>query len=77
VGRHRKHRSTRLTPRPRIVAWVDLRTTLTHYLTLDAAAAGRKGGGRYIALCGADVLTAGMTDPGTGTCRTCVDLGMK
>lgn len=71
-GKHRQRRGRpQLGLRPRVFAWVDLRTSVTHYLTPEAAAAGRRGGGRYIALCGAEVLTAGMTDPGRGTCPSC------
>ncbi len=40
------------------VAWVDLRTGITHLLTPDAVAAGRVRGGRYIAVCGAQVVPA-------------------
>jgi hypothetical protein len=37
----------------------------------DAAAAGRVRGGRYITLCGAEVIAAGMTEPGReGTATT-------
>jgi hypothetical protein len=50
---------------------VDLRTGITHLLTPDAAAAGRVRGERYIALCGAEVIPAGMTEPGRGHCETC------
>lgn len=72
-GKHRKpRRRARLCLRPPgLFAWVDLRTKLTHLLTPDAAAAGRVGGGRYIALCGADVIPAAMTEPGRGYCQSC------
>jgi hypothetical protein len=76
-GKRRRHRRAArpVLPRPRrLVEWVDLRSTLRHYLTLDDAAAGRKGGGHYVALCGAVILPAGMTEPGTGTCPNCVEL---
>jgi hypothetical protein len=72
-GKHRRlRRRARLAlRRPALVAWVDLRTSITHLLTPDAAAAGRVGGGRYIALCGADVIPASMTEPGRGYCQSC------
>lgn len=60
-------------PRVRTIAWVDLRTNLTHLLTPDAAAAGRVPGGRYIALCGLEMIPAAMTDPGHGHCQLCHD----
>ncbi|HEV7451454.1 MAG TPA: hypothetical protein VGO16_08710, partial [Pseudonocardiaceae bacterium] len=72
-GKHRRlRRRARLAPRrPALVAWVDLRTRITHLLTPDAAAAGRAGGGRYLAVCGADVIPASITDPGNGYCQSC------
>ncbi len=71
MGRHTLRRA-RLTVRRRpLIAWVDLRTSLTHLLTPDAAAAGRRGGGRYIAVCGAEVIPASMTEPGRGDCEPC------
>ncbi|MGH3834209.1 MAG: hypothetical protein ACRDSF_00675 [Pseudonocardiaceae bacterium] len=56
---------------PRVVEMVDAPTGTTHLLTPDAAAAGRRAEGRYVAVCGAVVLPAGMTDPGRGYCRSC------
>ncbi len=53
------------------IAWVDLRTGITHLLTPDAAAAGRVRVGRYLALCGAEVIPAAMTEPGHGDCQPC------
>jgi hypothetical protein len=40
----------------RAIEVVDARTLLGHFLTLDAFAAGQLPDGRYIALCGEDVL---------------------
>lgn len=72
AGRHRLNGRPRLRLRPpALIAWVDLRTELTHLLTPDAAAAGRVARGRYVALCGADVIPAAMTEPGTGYCQPC------
>lgn len=75
MGKHRRARGRpRLGLRPRLFAWVDLRTSLTHYLTPDAAAAGRKGGGHYIAVCGQTVIPAAMTEPGRGMCQSCTTM---
>jgi hypothetical protein len=65
-----KHRAHRVR-RPALVAWVDVRDHLTHLLAPDAAAAGGKAKGRYTALCGVDVLPAGMTEVGCGNCWPC------
>jgi hypothetical protein len=69
-------RLTRRRPRlalrpPAPLERVDPRTGITHLVTPDAAAAGRVRGGRYLALCGAEVIPAGMTEPGRGHCETC------
>lgn len=69
-------RITRRRPRlalrpPAPLEWVDLRTGITHLLTPDAAAAGRVRGGRYIALCGWDLIPADRTEPARGTCQEC------
>jgi hypothetical protein len=57
--------------RPRFVEMVDARTGDAHWLTSDALAAGRRGGGRYIALCGADVLPHSLAAPPLDFCRAC------
>lgn len=67
-------RLTRRRPRPlrgvRVtIAQVDLRTGVRHLLTPDAVAAGRVREGRYIALCGAQVIPA-MTASGV-KCQPC------
>ncbi len=51
------------------VAWVDLRTGITHLLTPDVVAAGRVRGRRYIAVCGAQVIPA--MKAGEGDCQPC------
>lgn len=43
-------------------------------LTPDALAAGRHPAGRYIALCGQDVLPAGLAEPERGRCTSCVSI---
>lgn len=42
-----------------------------HFLTHDALAAGRRAKGRYIALCGVEVLPAALVDPERGVCTSC------
>ena len=76
-SRHRRPnlwgRLTRRQPNPGVratIAWVDLRTGITHLLTPDAVAAGRVKEGRYIAVCGAQVIPA-MTESGEGDCQPC------
>lgn len=54
---------------------VDVRSLLTHLMTPDAAAAGLRG--RYIALCGADVIPASLTEPGQGRCEPCVRISVS
>ncbi len=70
-----KHRSTggraRVTRRFRTIELVDARTLVAHELTPDALDAGRGPRGRYVALCGADVLPAAMEEPGRASCRWC------
>jgi hypothetical protein len=53
TGRRARIQGARVT-----IAQVDLRTDVRHLLTPDAVAAGRVKGGRYIALCGAQVVPA-------------------
>lgn len=57
--------------RPRTVEVVDAGTDQAHLLTLDALAAGRGAEGRYVALCGADVLPAALVAPPRQRCRSC------
>ncbi len=71
-----RHRSTAARPawavrRTRLVEMVDARTDEAHWLTSDALDAGRRGGGRYIALCGADVLAHSLAAPPLDFCRAC------
>ena len=72
TGRHRQRRPAhRALRRSELCPWVDLTTLIEHLLTLNAAAAGRLGGGHYIALCGAEVIPASMVEPGRGFCQPC------
>jgi hypothetical protein len=51
---------------------VDARTLEAHLLTDEALAAGRRGEGRYTALCGVNVLPASLTAAERGYCTSCV-----
>lgn len=76
-GRHRLKRRQAVCTVPRrrrTVEVVDVHTFTIHFLTMDALAAGRHPKGRYIALCGQDVLPAGMTEPGHTRCPSCVSI---
>lgn len=63
--------------RPRLadfVKLVEVGSRLAHLLTRDAHAMGLLPKGRYLALCGADVLPAALVEPGSARyCRTCVE----
>jgi hypothetical protein len=52
---------------------IDARTTQAHLLRDDALNTGHRGQGRYIALCGADVLPADLPAPTHGYCRSCAE----
>jgi hypothetical protein len=66
---HRVQRTSRTSRRHRPVEVVDVRTLTTHFLTLDALAAGRLPKGRYSVLCGQDVLPANLVEPGLTAVR--------
>ena len=73
AGRHRLtgRRTRHVITKRRTVEMVDLRTMQAHLLDDDAATAGRRGGGHYLALCGAEVIPAAMVEPGRDYCRLC------
>ena len=77
AGKHRlnrgRHQVQHAAPH-RAVEVVDARTRTGHFLTMDALAAGRLPQGRYIALCGQDVLPACLTEPGLSRCLSCVSI---
>jgi hypothetical protein len=50
---------------------VDSRTEVTHWVTDDAFAAGRRAAGRYRAMCGVLVLPASLAAPGRHHCPAC------
>lgn len=71
AGRHRLN-SHRVITKRRGVEMVDIRTLVAHVLSDAAAVAGRRGGGRYIALCGTEVIPASLTAaPEGGYCGSC------
>ena len=73
AGKHRlKGRHVQHTTRHRATEVVDARTLTAHFLTDDAFAAGSRPKGRYIALCGQEVLPASLVEPGRGRCPSCV-----
>jgi hypothetical protein len=74
-GKHRlKRRRAEHPARHRTVEVIDAHTLTTHVLINDAFAAGRLPKGRYIALCGQDVLPAGLVEPGRGRCSSCISI---
>jgi len=58
--------------RHRAVELVDARTLTAHLLTDAAIAAGQLAKGRYIALCGQDVLPASLAEPGRSRFPSCI-----
>lgn len=74
-GKHRLRgqRVERATPH-RAVEVVDACTLTVHFLTDDALAAGQRASGRYVALCGQDVLPASLTESGYSRCTSCVSI---
>jgi hypothetical protein len=78
AGRHSiKRKKAERTARRRTAEVVDARTLRAHLLTPDALAAGQHAGGRYIALCGQDVLPASLTEPGNGYCPSCISIPVQ
>ena len=74
-GRHSiKRKKAERAERRGIAEVVDARTLRAHLLTPDALVAGQHAAGRYIALCGQDVLPASLTEPGRGRCPSCVSI---
>lgn len=75
AGRHRlKGGRVLRTSRHRTIEMVDARTLTAHFLTDDALAAGRRPQGRYIALCGQDVVPASLIEAGRNRCPSCVSI---
>jgi hypothetical protein len=70
AGKHR--RADRGRRRDHAIPIVDARTLTAHRVTDEAFAAGRRPEGRYVALCGLDVLPASLTVAEVRHCRGCV-----
>lgn len=58
-------------PPPVAIEVTDGHTNLTHHVTDEAMAEGRRAGGRYQAICGARVLSASLATPVRRRCQTC------
>ncbi|MGH3764610.1 MAG: hypothetical protein ACRDS0_00475 [Pseudonocardiaceae bacterium] len=71
AGKHRL-KGHRVITKRRGVEMVDITTLVAHVLSDAAAVAGRRSGGHYIALCGAEIIPASLTAaPERGYCRSC------
>lgn len=74
AGRHSKRGAHARIPQQRgprrPVGIVDAQSGIEHLVT-DASAMEHRHSGRYLALCGARVLAASMTDPGLRRCAEC------
>ena len=80
TGKHRlrnRRVQTQHITRHRAVEVVDARTLTTHFLTMDALATGRLPKGRYITLCGQDVLPASLVEPGRNRCLSCAPIPIQ
>jgi hypothetical protein len=53
------------------IAFADGPTGIAHRVTEEAFAAGRRAGGRYVALCGAQVLPVSLSAPARYHCPAC------
>ncbi|MBV8540513.1 MAG: hypothetical protein JO364_08560 [Pseudonocardiales bacterium] len=53
------------------IGFADGPTGIAHRVTADTFAAGRRAGGCYVALCGAEVLPARLTAPARYHCPAC------
>lgn len=73
AGRHRTGRPAwhLIAARRRTIDVVDAATHTAHRLTESALAAGRRGRGRYVALCGVEVHPASLTVAEQGYCGSC------
>lgn len=73
AGRHKRRAGSvpLVAARPRAIALTDALSHTAHWVTDDAAAAGRRSGGRYVAVCGLEVLPASLTTPERSYCSSC------
>ena len=72
-GRHRRgatHRPMPTAHHHRPIRIVDARTSMEHLVTDESVAAYRHAG-RYLAVCGAQVLAASLTAPQRSRCPVC------
>ena len=53
------------------IGFTDRATGIAHRVTADAITAGLRAGGRYVALCGAQVLPASLSAPARYHCPAC------
>ena len=53
------------------IEFADGPTGIAHRVTTDAFAEGRRAGGRYLAVCGAQVLPASLAAPARSHCPAC------
>lgn len=68
---HRQQQAIPAQRRPGIEL-VDGSTKVAHRVSSEALLAGRRAG-RYVALCGAELLSASLTAPACEQCRRCAD----
>ncbi|MBV9164024.1 MAG: hypothetical protein JO281_21320 [Pseudonocardiales bacterium] len=71
LDRSRRARSPVATAPGCTIAFADGPTGIAHRVTDAAFAAGRHAGGRYVALCGAQVLPTSLTAPARYSCPAC------
>ncbi|MGH3937920.1 MAG: hypothetical protein ACRDTG_04680 [Pseudonocardiaceae bacterium] len=55
---------------PHVIAMIDTRTSVAHLVTDEAMAVGRRAG-RYVALCGGEVLPGSLKEDTNRSCRSC------
>jgi hypothetical protein len=75
AGKHRLHARAANAPVPgqrgtRPVGVTDARTRVEH-LVRDESLVAQRHTGRFVAVCGVEVLAASLTDPGRDRCRDC------
>lgn len=73
AGRHRRRAAHAQVPKqrgPRPVGVTDARTRVEHFLSRESAE--HRHAGRFLALCGVQVLAASLTEPARGHCGPCV-----
>lgn len=71
AGRHRRRPGIPAQRRP--LGMTDAHTCVEHVVS-DESAVEHRHCGRYLALCGAQVLAASLTAPARGRCRACLEV---